>query len=131
MKKTLSIEAAEPDAYMGLGSVAYAVAKSDGKLQSEELETVRRLFSTELYGDLAIRSFLIQEYHDESVEAAYAFAMRRVVASRQVLDGDMIKHFVSVLQQVADSSDGTSAGEKALIRRFQRDIDKLRADVAQ
>lgn len=125
MQTILSIEAAEPDVYMGLGSVAYAVAKADGKLQAEEMETVQRLFSTELYGDLALRSFLLQEYHDESVESAYAFAMRRLNASRHVLDDELMEHLVGVLKQIADACDGTPAGERALVRRFRRDLRKL------
>lgn len=125
MQTFLSVEAAEPDVYMGLGSLAYALAKADGSLQPEELATVRRLFANEFYGDLALRAFLLQEYHDESVENAYGFATRRLTASRHVLDDDLKEHLLSVLRQVAEACPGDSGTERALLRKLKGDFRRL------
>ncbi len=125
MQTILSIDAAEPDVYMGLGSAAYALAKADGELQSEEVDTIRRLFENEAHGDLALRSFLIQEYHDESEETAYAFAMRRLSASRHVLDDTLKKHLVWVLKHVAAADPNGSYQAHEWLRRFQRDLSRL------
>jgi hypothetical protein len=125
MQTTLSITAAEPDVYMGLGSAAYALARISGKIHAEEVEAIRRLFVYEAYGDLAFRSFLIQEYHDESEETAYAFAMRRITASRHVLDEELKDHLVMLLSHIAGLNPDSAREKRELLQRFQRDLQKL------
>ena len=126
MRTNISIEAAEPDVYMGLGSAAYALAKSDGEIQAGEVTAIRKLFKNERHGDLAFHCFLIKEYHDESEEEAYAFAMRRLSASRHLLDDNLKKHLISLLWKIVQSSPkSTCQQEHDLVRRFQYDLRKL------
>jgi uncharacterized tellurite resistance protein B-like protein len=114
-----------PDLYMGLGSVVYALAKVDGRLQAEEDILIRRMLLEEPHGELAMQSFLLREHYNESVEEAYAFGMRRFVANRKEIDGELKKHFVSVLMQAAESNQDVSRKEQELIKRFRRDLRRL------
>ncbi len=107
---------------MGLGSAVYALTKLDGRLQLAEMQTVKELLASEPHGDLALYAFFLRENTDESVEEAYAFAMRRFANQPQKLDEDTKKRFVGILQKVADSHDDTSRKEREFIQRFRRDI---------
>lgn len=111
-----------PDLSMGLGSAVYALTKLDGRLQLAEMQTVKELLAKEPHGDLALHSFFLRENTNESVEEAYAFAMRRFVNQPQKIDESVKKRFVDILIKVADAHDDTSRKEREFIQRFRRDI---------
>lgn len=113
------------DLYMGLGSVVYALAKVDGRIQSAELQMVKELLAGVPHGDLALYVFSLRETCDESVEKAYTFAMRRFVNNRKALTEPTKKQFVNILLRVADAHDDTSRKEQELIKRFRRDLRRL------
>ena len=114
----------EPDICMGLGSIAYAVAKSDGQLQPTEVETIQRIFK-ESADPLALRSFLIQDYYGATVEESYNFAMRRFASSRDALSDTTKKRMVSMMDRLARVYDEVSLKERDLIKRFRHDLSKL------
>ncbi|MCU0354577.1 MAG: TerB family tellurite resistance protein [Cytophagales bacterium] len=114
----------EPDLCMGLGSLAYAVAKSDGHLQPSEVKTIQRIFE-ESADPLALRSFLIQDYYGATVEESYSFAMRRFASSRDALSDATKKRMVSMIERLARVYDDVSRKERDLIKRFRRDLNKL------
>jgi uncharacterized tellurite resistance protein B-like protein len=113
------------DLYMGLGSVVYALAKTDGLLQREETETVRRILSQYEFGDLALHAYDVKESYNVSVPEAYDFALRRFAANRFELNDGIKKRFVAVLEEVAEAYGGTSRKEAELIRQFRRDMRRL------
>ncbi len=125
MKTNMCIDASEPDVYMGIGSVAYVLTKVDGNWQPQKMEMVHKLFAQEPYGDLAVNFFLIQEYQQENPETAYAFAMRRLKASRHVLSQHLKERLVALLRKVAEIDHQITAREHALLCRFQQDIQLL------
>lgn len=61
-----------PDVAMGLGSIVYALSKSDGQLQPEEAKAVRQLLAAYPYGSLAIGAVFLRDHVGESVEEACA-----------------------------------------------------------
>ncbi len=110
------------DVYMGLGSAVYALAKTDGCLQPEETETVKRVLAQHPYGDIALSAYSLKEAYNVPVEDAYAFAIRRFTANQEELDEPLKKEFVAILEAVAQAHDDISRKESALIRRFRRDL---------
>lgn len=113
------------DLYMGLGSVAYALAKVDGQVQLAETQTIKALLADKPHGNLALYAFFLRENCGETVEEAYAFALRRFVNNRKALTPPTKKQFIQVLIQIADAHDGTSQKELELIKRFRRDLRRL------
>ncbi len=113
------------DLYMGLGSVAYALAKVDGRIQLAEMQTVKELLAAMPHGELALYAFLLRENCDETVEEAYAFGMRRFAYNRKLLTEPTKKQFVGVLLRIAQAHDDTSRKEEELIKRFRRDLRRL------
>lgn len=117
---------AEPaDLYMGLGSVAYALAKVDGRIQLAEMQTVKEQLASVPHGELALYAFFLRENCDETVEEAYAFAMRRFANNRKALTETVKKQFINILMQIAEAHDETSRKEQELIKRFRRDLRRL------
>jgi uncharacterized tellurite resistance protein B-like protein len=116
---------ANTDLYMGLGSMIYAVAKSDGKFQLDEMQTAKEVLADEPHGELALYALMLREEYNETVEEAYAFAMRRFTNQRQHLTETTKKHFVLILQRIANAHDDTSRKEQDLIQRFRRDLRRL------
>lgn len=114
-----------PDLYMGLGSMMYALAKTDGKLQLDEMQTVKELLAREPHGELALYALMLREEYDETVEEAYAFAMRRFTSQRGQINEATKKHFVHLLERVANAHDDVSRKERDIIQRFRRDLRRL------
>ncbi len=114
-----------PDLYLGLGSMIYAIAKVDGKLQLHEMQVAKEILASEPYGELALYALMLREEYDESPEEAYAFAMRRFVNQRNELTLDIKKHFITILQRIATAHGDISKKEQAMILRFRHDIRRL------
>lgn len=114
-----------PDLAMGIGSVVYALTKLDGKLQLAEMQTVKDVLAHEPYGDLALYAFFLKENHNESVDEAYAFGLRRFKANRDELDDPTKKRYIAVLQRVAEAHDDVSRKERDFIQQFRRELRRL------
>ena len=110
---------------MGLGSALYAMAKADGRLQSEETETLRMLLLNDPDARPALEAFDIQDKYDVPAEEAYEYALRRFQAHRKHLDEATKKRFVGIMEQLANAFDDTSRKENELLKRFRRDLKKL------
>jgi len=115
----------QQDLYIGLGNVAYALAKMDGRLQAEEAAALQQLLREEPHGDIAFNAFNLNDKYGVKAEEAYQFAFRRFTENRRELDAGLKKKFIDILQRVADSSDGTSRKEHELLRRCRKEINRL------
>lgn len=113
------------DLYLGLGSVVYALAKVDGRIQLAEMQTVKEILAQMPHGDLALYAFFLRENCNETVEEAYSFAMRRFSSNRKLITESLKKQFVNTLLRVAESHDEVSRKEQELIKRFRRDLRRL------
>jgi hypothetical protein len=69
------------DLYIGLGSLAYAVAKSDGYLSEKEKEHLETILQNEEHGPIALFAFQLKHSSNARLEEAYQFAFRRFVAA--------------------------------------------------
>lgn len=118
--------AVEPtDLYLGFGSITYALAKVDGRIQLAEMQTVKELLADIPHGELALYAFLLRENCNETVEEAYAFGMRRFTNNRKALTELLKKQFVNILIRIAETHDDTSRKEQEFIKRFRRDLRRL------
>ena len=111
--------------YMGLGSALYALAKTDGRLQPEEIENVLQALNGEPQLAVVLESFAVQDRYNIPVQEAYDFAFRRFQVNRKQLDESTKKHFVDVMESLANAHDDVSRKERDLIKRFRRDLNKL------
>lgn len=110
---------------MGIGSVVYALAKVDGRIQLAEMQTVKEIMANEPHGDLALHAFFLKENYDESPEEAYAFGLRRFKANRHSLDKATKQRYIALLQKVAEAYDDISRKEQELIQNFRRELRRL------
>ncbi len=118
-------DAAAQDLYRGLGCTLYALAKTDGRLQSEETETLRLSLMGEPNGLVALEAFDMQDQYQVPLEDAYAYAFRRFSANQKALNDQMKKRFIQIMEQMAEAHDGISRKENEILRRFRRDINRL------
>jgi len=126
-QKTISndLDDGSADLYMGLGSMVYALAKVDGRVQLAEMQTVKEILANVPHGELALYAFFLRENCDETVEEAYAFAMRRFTSSQKLLTEPVRKEFVNILIRIAKAHDDISGKEHELIKQFRRDLRRL------
>lgn len=115
----------QQDLYIGLGSLAYAVAKSDGYLSEKEKQKMETVLENEEHGPIALFTFQLKDSSQAGVEEAYQFAFRRFVANQPDLKPQLREHFFSVLQEIARCCHGISPEEHALLKRIRRDLGKL------
>jgi uncharacterized tellurite resistance protein B-like protein len=113
------------DIYMGLGSLVYAIARADGQLHPLENKTIRQLLEQEQFGDVACCAFTLREFHRETAEEAYAFALRHFRANRVFMDEARKADFVCIAEAIARSHNSISDQEQRLIERLRQDFKTL------
>lgn len=111
-----------PDLLLGLGSVIYSLTLVDGKLQKEEVRTLRDVLAEEPHGDVALCGFYLRQKFDYSVSEAYETGLHRIMREGILLNRETRKRFVGILLKVAKAHDGISRSEREFIRRFWREL---------
>ena len=116
--------------YHALGSLAYAIAKADGKIQKEELNIIRKnaqeiLFSEDISNDFVDEMFDNLEKKDISVEDAYNYAIDLLEANKYEYDfyDSLKKKCILFLESVAGSFERDSLKEWNLIEDFKKAIE--------
>ena len=110
---------------MGLGSVVYSLCKLDGQLHKEETQVACELLADLPYSDLAICAMFLRDNVGEPAEEACAFGLRRMVDKRIEISKETKKRFVNILLRVARAHEGISREERAFIRQFWRELQRL------
>jgi uncharacterized tellurite resistance protein B-like protein len=113
------------DLYIGLGSLAYALAKSDGELSQTESDTLDSILQTDEYSQIALYSFRLKKAYNTPLEEAYQFAFRRFAANQADLTPELKERYLKILQQLAQACRGISPEEHALLKRIRKDLGKL------
>ncbi|MBC3790419.1 TerB family tellurite resistance protein [Spirosoma utsteinense] len=113
------------DIYMGLGSLVYAIARADGHLHPLENKVIRQLLEQEPFGDVARCAFTLREFHRETAEEAYAFALRHFRANRVFMDEARKADFVSIAESIARAHNDVSVNEQLLLERLRADFNAL------
>lgn len=115
------------DLYMGLGSLAYAVAKADGQLQPAESRAIRDLLAAEPFGDVAGCAFTLNDFHHESAAKAYAWAIRCFQQNLPYLTPVRQKRFLDIATRIAEAHNGVAEAEQLMLEQLRADFHQLTA----
>lgn len=115
--------------FYAIGILAYAVAKSDDKIQPEELKTLKEIVKSEIdhevdFGYTEI-VFQLLAKDGNSIETVYKWAMNSMELGKHHLTMDLKYKFCSILKKVAAAFPPSTEEEKELIKRFDSDIEKV------
>lgn len=120
--------------YYALGALAYAVAKADGKVQTEEREKVRELVNAGIQHEIDFTYtdiiFQILQKDKMGFRDVYDWAMHSFETAKYHLTPEVKAQFIAVIQQVADAFPPSDPNERALIARFGEDLSKLEVRTA-
>lgn len=115
--------------FYAVGILAYAVAKSDNKVQQEELKILKEIVKSEIdheidFGYTEIVFELLAK-DGNSTETVYKWAMNSMELGKHHLTMDLKYKFCSILKKVAAAFPPSTEHEKELIQRFDSDIEKI------
>jgi uncharacterized tellurite resistance protein B-like protein len=115
----------QQDLFIGLGSLAYAVAKADGELHLEEEQVFKNLLQEQTNGDIALFAIRLKDKMNCLPEEAYQFAFRRFAANMKDFSRRQKEQFFHILNQVAQARQGICAVESAMLKRIRVDLGRL------
>lgn len=115
--------------FYAIGILAYAVAKADEKIQSEELKVLKEIVKSEIDHDVDFGYteiiFQLLAKDGNSIDTVYEWAMNSIELGKHHLTMDLKYKFCSLLKKVAAAFPPSTDAEKELIKRFDSDIEKV------
>lgn len=105
--------------YDALGELIYAVAKADGLVQPSETKKLRELLLAHPWSREIQWSFDYEKRQKVTVEEAYEKALE---TCKNYGPTEEYAFLFEVLRAVAQASQGIDARERAVIRRFKREL---------
>jgi uncharacterized tellurite resistance protein B-like protein len=120
---------ARQNIYYSLGILAYALAKSDGKIQDEEkkrlFEVVKREMNHDIDFQYAEIIFQLLERDEYGFENTYQWALRELEKGRHYLSPEIKRKMVHTLRQIALAFNRLSQEESSFIDRFEKDLENM------
>ena len=93
-----------PYVFSGLGSVAYALIKSDGQVSSlDSLKARYILLEQKPHGVQAINTFLLREHSNATVDEAYYLAMDCFRKHREALTPEVRVKLIDVMEKIVEA----------------------------
>jgi uncharacterized tellurite resistance protein B-like protein len=117
--------------YLGLGILAYAVAKADGKVNLEEREKLHQIVEQNVncnQHDIDISEIIfriLEKYDSMNLEQLYQMGMKEINLVSDELTNDMRSDFPATLEKVARAFHPITEEENAIIERFRKDINQI------
>jgi uncharacterized tellurite resistance protein B-like protein len=117
--------------YYGLGLAAFAVAKTDGKIDVEERNKLHDIVVQSAKCnheeiDVSEIIFHVLSKHDSfDIEMLYQLSIKEMTLHKAYLTDDMRSDFPAILEKVARSMQPITWEENKLIERFRRDINSI------
>jgi len=116
--------------YYALGQLAYAVAKADGVVQSEERELLHSIVMEQMDNhqedfDYSMIIFEVLSKDKPSYETTYKWAMDSMALGSHYLTTELKEKFMNVIIAVAKAMPPITLEEQDIINRFKADLDKL------
>jgi len=119
--------------HYAIGELAYAVARADGTIQTEEKKKFHDIVTEELknkeysfnVSDIIFRLMDKDKYDSKTT---YDWAMRQIKVNSHYLSPDLKKKFISVMEKIAEAFPPKSVEETNLIDRFKEDIAPIKGD---
>lgn len=120
---------AKENIYKAMGSLAYAIAVADGKIQEQEKNTIKKL-TLEEFDLTEVNSVWIHHMFKEleekqiSLDDAYQYAIDTLESNRFDFDFDevMKKKCLKFIERTADSFDGIDNSERTIIKKLKVDL---------
>lgn len=120
--------------YYALGTLAYAVAKADGKVQNEERLKVKEIVKKGIehevdftYTDII---FQILQKDNMGFRDVYKWAMKSFETGKYHLTTEVKTQFIQILDEVAASFTPDDPEEQKLLSNFKDDLLKLETRTA-
>ena len=118
--------------YYALGILAFAIAKSDGRIQPEEKEKLFEIVNSEMGHDIDFEYaeiiFQLLERDNPGFEKTYNWAIEELDKGRHYLSPDIKQKMVDTIEQIATSFNKISSQEEDIIKRFKKDIEHIGSD---
>lgn len=114
--------------FRAIAKMAYAIAKADRGLSSEERRAFNEIVKKELdYESWAAQSRfeLLDEVTQPTIEKAYSEAMHEFRKYKNHVTEDIKEKAIIVMKKVAEACSGFSEQEALLLDRFKKDIQQL------
>ncbi len=116
--------------FYGLGMVAHAVAKADGKIQEEEKRELHDLvteWASQLDEDYDTTEiiFSVLKNRQPDYDQGYTEGLKNIRLGDQYLTEAMKEKFVFLIQDIARAFPPITMEEHAVIERFKKDIEAL------
>lgn len=110
---------------MGLGSIVYVLCKLEGQLHQKETKVPCELLADCSYSDLAICAMFIRDNVGAPPDEAGADGLSWMASKRVEISKETKKRFVNILLRVARAHEGISREERAFIRQFWRELQRM------
>ena len=105
--------------YDALGELIYAVAFSDGEIQQSEIDKLESVLAQHEWSAAVRWSFDYENSKHQSVEDAYQKALE---TCKNYGPTEEDASLFTILDEVAEASNGIDANEAALIARFKNEL---------
>ena len=119
--------------YYALGILAFAIAKSDGKIQPEEKEKLFEIVNKEMGHDIDFEYaeiiFQLLERDNPGFDKTYRWAIEELDKGRHYLSPEIKQKMVDTIEQIAISFNKLSSQEEDIIKRLTM-MSRERRDVA-
>ena len=123
---------ARQNIYYALGILAFAIAKSDGKINWEEKEKLFEIVKREMDHDIDFEYaeiiFQLLERDNLGFEKTYNWAIDELQKGRHYLSPEIKQKMIDTVEQIARAFDKVSSEEKDIIDRFKKDIQTIGSD---
>jgi hypothetical protein len=119
--------------YYAIGELAYALAKSDGKVQKEERQAFHNLVTAELkkghHGyNISEIGFQVLDKQHATLPEVYEWAVKELRLNSHYLSPELKQAMVKVMEKLAEAYSPVTIGEQSLIDRFKKDMEGLIGD---
>lgn len=115
-----------PYVFSGLGSVAYALIKSDGQVSSlDSLKARYILLEQKPHGVQAINTFLLREHSNATVDEAYYLAMDCFRKHREALTPEVRVKLIDVMEKIVEADNRVSPKEINFMEMFKADLGRV------
>ena len=119
--------------YYALGEMAYAVAKSDGKVDKEEKERFQDIIENEVrfkdYNyEISEIIFKVLDKAKTTAESAYDSAIAMIRLNSHYLSPKLKDSFLKVMEKIAKAVPPVTNDEENILNRFRADIASIKGD---
>jgi uncharacterized tellurite resistance protein B-like protein len=117
--------------YFALGEIAYAIAKSDGKIQKEELVKLHSILEEELgkYPNETSTTEIIFELlkrENHSPSEMFKRGINEIKRNASFFNNDLRHHFINVIQKVAEAFPPVTPEEMKYLNKFNKTVSNIK-----